>query len=160
MIQANVILEILGKPVQNVLEALNTLVAKLGTEKGVKVTQQVTHEPIKAENSEDLYTSFAEVSLELDSINNFFGIMFAYMPAHIELVHPEKHTFTNSDLNEVAGKLVGRLHEYDSITKKALIEREFMAKELHKLAPEFFKKPEDTTKPEPSSESKSEEKED
>jgi hypothetical protein len=141
-LHANMVLEILGKPKENVVEALNTLVVKMGAEKGVKTLEKKYHDPIPAVDSNDMFTSFAEVSMEFDSVNNFFGICFAYMPSHVELVNPEKIILTNSDLNDMGNKLVSRLHEYDSITKKALIERDFMAKELNKVAPEFFKKEE------------------
>ncbi len=140
--QANMILEILGRPQEHVKEALNALVTKLGSENGIKLLEKTHHEPIPVENSKDLFTAFAELTLELESLNNYFGIMFAYMPAHIELVQPEKITLGNIDLNELGNKLIQRLHDYDAITKKALVENEILVKKLQEIAPNLFKQPE------------------
>ncbi len=138
-LQANMILEILGRPQEHVKEALNALVTRLGSENGIKLLEKKHHEPIPVENSKDLFTAFAELTLELESLNNYFGIMFAYMPAHIELIQPEKITLGNIDLNELGNKLLQRLHDYDAITKKALVENEILAKKLQEIAPHLFK---------------------
>lgn len=139
-LQVNIIIEILGRPPANVKEALNTIVVKMGSDKGVKVLGKEYHEPRKVDdpNAKDLYTAFAEVSLELDSIANFFGIIFAYMPSHIELVFPEKIELNNFDLNELAHALTQRLHNYDAITKNAMVERDIYLNKLREIAPQLF----------------------
>ena len=137
-LQANIVLEILGRPPEHGKQALNVLIEKLGFEKGVKVLEKTIHEPIRVENSKDLFTTFAEITLKLESINNYLGILFAYMPSHIELIHPEKINLTNIDLNELGNKLISRLHEYDAITKKALLEHEIIVKKLYEVAPHLF----------------------
>ena len=141
-LQANMILEILGRPPEHVKESLSALVSKLGSENGIKVLEKTHHEPIPVENSKDLFTAFVELTLELESLNNYFGVLFAYMPAHIELIQPEKMTLGNIDLNELGNKLIQRLHDYDAITKKALVENEILAKKLQEVAPHLFKQPE------------------
>lgn len=140
-IQINIVIEILGRPPEHVKEALNTLVIKLGTEKGVKLLDKTYHEPIAVENSKDLFTSFVEVMLELDSLTDFFSVIFAYMPSNIDFIQPERLTLTNTELNELANKITARLHEYDAITKNSLMEREIIAKKLYEIAPQFFKTP-------------------
>jgi hypothetical protein len=137
-LQVNIVLEILGRPPEHLKDALKQLIDKLKSEKGVKVTDKNIHEPIPVKDAKDLYTSFAELSLEFDSIAIFFGIIFAYMPAHIELISPEKFELANFDLNDLGNKLLARLHDYDSITKKLILERNFFMKELNQLAPERF----------------------
>jgi len=139
-LQVHIVLEILGRPPENVKEALNTIVVRLGSEKGVKVLEKKYHDPVAVEGAKDLYTAFAEVSLELDSLDNYFGIMFAYMPSNIELVHPEEIVLTNHDLNQLAGKLTQRLHDYDAITKKMIFERDIVAQKLKQVAPHLFDK--------------------
>lgn len=139
-LQVTMVFEILGRPADHVKESLTSLVLKLGTEQGVKVVEKTIHDPILVENQKDLFTSFAEVTLDLESLNNYFGVMFAYMPANVELIHPEKITLANIDLNELGNKLVSRLHEYDAITKKALFEMDFFKKKLYEVAPHLFKK--------------------
>ena len=137
-LRVQIVLEILGRPAENVKEALNTLVVRLGSEPGVKIISKNYHDPIFVEGAKDLYTAFAEVSLELDTIDNYFGIMFAYMPSNIELINPEEITLSNQDLNQLAGKLIQRLHDYDAITKKMIYERDIVVNKLKEVAPELF----------------------
>jgi hypothetical protein len=139
-IQANMILEIMGRPPEHLKEALNTLVVKLGSEKGVEILTKNYHEPKKIEDSEDLFTAFAELLIEFDELGNFFGVIFAYMPAHIEIIKPESIKLANSDLNDTGNTLIQRLHSYDAIAKKMIHEREFLLNQLKTLDPELYKK--------------------
>jgi len=137
-LRVQIVLEILGRPAENVKEALNTLVVRLGSEPGVNIISKNYHDPISVEGAKDLYTAFAEVSLELDTIDNYFGIMFAYMPSNIELINPEEIILSNQDLNQLSGKLMQRLHDYDAITKKMIYERDIVVNKLKEGAPELF----------------------
>jgi hypothetical protein len=138
-IQAQLILEILGRPAENVKEALNTLVVKLGSEQGISILEKTYHDPKPVENS-SLFTAFAEVTVELDKLENYFGILFSYMPAHIEILNPEKFNLSNFEFNELGNKIIQRLHEYDSITKTMVNERNFLFQKLQEENPELVKK--------------------
>ena|SRR3989344_2490396 len=138
-IQALLVIEILGRPPEHIKEALNTLVVKLGSEKGVRITNKNYYDPVPAKDSDSLFTTFAEIEVEFDSIENYFGILFAYMPSHVEVIYPEKITLTNSHLNEFANILVRRLHDYDAIAKKLVFERDVMMEKLKEVAPNLFK---------------------
>lgn len=139
---AVVTLEILGRPAKNVTDALTSLVDKLSKEKGVSVLNKKIHEPKPVEESPDLFTSFAEIEVEFDGLPNYFGIVFAYMPSHIELIHPEKITLKNHDLNALANQVIQRLHGYDAIAKNMIVEKDILTKKLQEIAPHLFKEPE------------------
>lgn len=134
-IQTSMVIEILGRPPEHVTEAINGIVEKIGTEKGVKLLEKTCHEPIPVEGSKDLFTTFADIMVELDSLDDYFKVMFTYMPSHIELISPEKITLINSDLNMLGNKLMQRLHEYDAITKKVILEHDIALKKLQEVAP-------------------------
>ena len=138
-LSVTLVLEMLGRPPEHIKEAINTLVVRLGSEKGVKITEKKIHEPAPVQDAKDLYTAFAEITAELDSITNYFGILFAYMPAHIEIVSPENLSLKNVELNELGNKLLARLHDYDAITKTTLSEKNFLVKKLYEVAPHLFK---------------------
>ena len=135
------VFEILGRPAEHLKLALSQLIEKLCSEKGMKILNKTVHEPVEVKETKNLYTTFAEVSLECDLIENFMNIIFNYMPAHIELVRPEEIAFTNRDLNEMANALVQKLHQYDAIAKNSMIEKDIMMKKLYEVAPQLFKKP-------------------
>jgi len=137
-LQVNIVIEILGRPKEHVVEALNSLIEKLGGENGIKIIKKTIHEPIQVKESNDLFTSFSEATLELDNLYNYFGLLFGYMPSHIEIVHPEKIPLTNFDLNDFGNKLIQRLHEYDAITKRAMVEKNIIIEKLQKIAPDVL----------------------
>jgi hypothetical protein len=139
-IRANLVLEILGRPPEHVTEALGKLVERLTAEKGVKLIDKQIHEPIPVEGSNSLFTTFAELEVEFTTIENYLGVIFAYMPSNIEIISPEGFTLTNTQLNELGGILVQRLHNYEAIAKRVLSERELILSELKKSAPEVFNK--------------------
>lgn len=150
-ITASLVLEILGRPIEHVSESLNGIVEKMGAEEGIKILDKTLHDPIPLENSKELFTSFAEISLELDSLDHYINLLFAYMPSNIEIISPEKLTMDKSHLNEAGNKLVQRLHDYDAITKNTLTEKNIILKKLQEVAPHLFKQPQQetpkTTKP-------------
>lgn len=139
-INATLILEILGKPKENVLSALQGLIVKLGNEQGVRIIDQVVHPVVKVKDSKELFTSFAELTLELDSLDNYFGVLFAYMPSHIELISPERINLKNDELNLLANKLASRLHDYDAIAKRMIAERNVLIQKMQEIAPQELKK--------------------
>jgi len=139
-IEARVILEILGRPKEHILKALGDLVVKLSSEKGIRVLEQTIHEAVEVKDSKDLFTSFAEILLEFEGFSTYFGFMFAYMPANIEIISPEKVTLKSEEFNTLGNRLIQRLHDYDAIVKKAIYERNTLMERLKQAAPHLFKK--------------------
>ncbi|MFH1802617.1 MAG: hypothetical protein ABH864_04145 [archaeon] len=146
-IHASLILEILGRPKENIINALGSILEKMSNEKGIKILEKNVHDPEPVEKS-DLFTSFVELDVELDSVMNYLTLIFTYMPANIEITHPEKIMFNNITLNEMGNALVQRLHHYDAVTKNTVAERDMLARKLHEVAPHLFKKQESSSKAE------------
>lgn len=145
-ITASLILEILGRPKENVVAALEKVVDKLSSEKGVKIISKTLHEPRPVEKS-DLFTSFAEIDVELDSMMTYLTVIFGHMPSNIQITSPEKMTLKNIELNEIGASLTQRLHQYDALAKSVVAERNMYAQKLKDVAPHLFKK-EDSLPPE------------
>lgn len=143
-LNVSIILEVLGRPAENVTDALSKLVERLGSEKGMKVKSKKIAEPKAVDG--DLFTSFAEVELELDSIVNYFGILFGYLPSHVELINPDKVGISNFELNELANALTQKLHGYDAVAKKMIMENQILTQKLREVAPHLFKHPEPAQK--------------
>lgn len=138
-IYVRLVLEILGRPKEEVLKALSALVTRLGTEQGVSIKQQTLHEAVPVKDSKDLFTTFAEVELELDTISHFFMVVFGYMPAHIEIISPQNLEVANTAFTESANRIVHKLHDYDAIAKKMLYERNILLRKIQEQAPALFK---------------------
>jgi len=104
-IRATMILEVLGRPPEHLTIALNNMIEKIGEEKGLEILETIKNEPKELEDHKDLYTTFAEVTFEVESILHYFGIIFAYMPSNIEIISPDHIDFSNYDLSAKTTRL-------------------------------------------------------
>jgi len=128
LIRASLIIEILGRPKEHLLNSLVSLIDKLSSETGVFLKEKDIKEPVEVKDSKDLFTTFAELTIEFATLEDFIKIIFAYMPSHIEVIYPEKITMKNFELGEIAGKIIQRMHTYDAIAKRLIVDRELLHK--------------------------------
>ena len=139
-IHSRMILEILGRPPEHLKESLKLLVEKVGKEEGVKILNSQIHEPIEVKDSKDLFTTFAEIELSIDTIEKYLGLIFAYLPANMELISPEKISISNEQITLLGTRLAQRLHDYDAIAKRTIMEKDAILKKLYEVAPHLFKR--------------------
>ena len=111
------IIEVLGKPKEYLTESLNKIIEQIDKEKGVNVENKEVHEPKELENKKGFYTAFADVQVELEEIRYLIVLMFKYMPAHVEIIHPELIALTNHGWGDIINELTRRLHGYDEIAR-------------------------------------------
>ena len=140
-IKLSIILEILGRPPENVTSAMNNLIEQLSKEKGVILKSKKVNDPVPVKDSKDLYTTFSEIDLEVESIDILFFIAFKYMPSNFEITYPENLKVKNEELTQAINQLVQRLHSYDALAKNVVAERDFLAKRLIHYEPQLFRQP-------------------
>ena len=136
--QVQFVLEMMGKPQEHVTQSLKNLVDKIGNEKGIKVIDKIIHDAVLVKDSKELYTAFTEITTELDSIENYFAVIFSYFPANIEVISQKDFSISAGKLNEIGNFLVARLHEYDSIAKTLVGENTILKNKLREVAPHLF----------------------
>jgi hypothetical protein len=124
------IFEILGKPPEHIVNSLKDIIKKLGEEPGIEVKEQKMHEPKNIKEQKELFTTFAEVEVEVEEFFKIVVIMFKYMPAHIEIMSPEKLQISNNKLNEFLNELARRLHTYDEVARVLQAEKMALEKKL------------------------------
>tara|TARA_Y100000034_G_C6897831_1_gene414384 strand:+ start:2697 stop:3224 length:528 start_codon:yes stop_codon:yes gene_type:complete len=139
-ILANIVIELLGRPKEHLQEAMETHIVKLGSEKGVSIKNKTIHPAVEAQDSKTLFTTFAEVEVEFDSIENYLGIIFAYLPANIEIIKPENLSLSNAHFNDLGNMILQRVHNYDAVAKNMIAEREYLINILKTEAPELYDK--------------------
>jgi hypothetical protein len=144
-INAVLIIEVLGRPPEYLTETLKDITKKMGEEKGVKVKEVKTSEPILMKDQKDFYTSFAEIEVETEGMIHLAILMFKYMPAHIEVISPQNVNLTNAEWDDILNELTRRLHGYEEIArilqneKRILESRLRGALEQNKINPEVKK---------------------
>lgn len=116
-VRAVMIIEVLGRPPEHLMETLEDFAKKIGEEKGIKVVDKRIMEPNLVKDQKDLYTTFMEIEVETESPMHLAGLVFRYMPAHVEVVSPENMVLNNNSFSEILSEVVRRLHRYDDIVR-------------------------------------------
>ncbi len=133
-INAILIFEMLGRPANYLKETLGKFIDRVGKEEGVEILNKKLHDPKKVEDAkQELFTTFAEVEIEFRNLTSLFKIIFVYMPSHIEIVTPKEIGIKNFDLGTITNDLARKLHQYDEIAKKLVIEKQILQKQLQQL---------------------------
>jgi hypothetical protein len=134
-ITSTIILEIIGKPPEYLVETLQGIIKQIDEEKGVSVIGKKINEPILMKDSKEFYTTFAEVDLKVEDILYLSIIMFKYMPSHVEVLEPELIALTNTGWTDILSELTRRLHAYDEISRVMQLQNVQMQKKLNELLP-------------------------
>ena len=134
-IKSMLVFEIIGRPPEKLKEALEDIIKQIDAEKGVEVKSKDIKEPVLMKDQKDLYTTFAEVEVDVEEILYLALLMFKYMPAHIEVVSPELIALTNHGWGEILSELTRRLHAYDEVARVLRFENNQIKEKLKELMP-------------------------
>jgi len=132
-IDAIMIVEVLGKPKEYVVEILEEIVGRIGAEKGIKILDSSIKEPRELEKQKDFFTSFAEIEFEADEMLQIVFLVFKYMPSHIEIISPEQITINNYEYTDILNSLTKKLHNYDEVARIIKNEKDILEKKLRSL---------------------------
>ena len=125
---AVMIIEVMGRPENFLIETLEDLSKQISEEKGVKLISKKINEPHLVKDQKDLFTSFAEVEVEVEDAITVSGLMFKYMPSHIEIIEPENFVFKNFEFSEMLTEITRRIHKYEELVKVLQFDLERQAK--------------------------------
>jgi hypothetical protein len=134
-IRAAIVLEIIGRPPEHLLETLEDLIKSMDKEKGVSVKSKKINEPILMKDQKEFYTTFAEIEIEVEDILYLAIIMFKYMPSHVEVIEPELIALTNNGWTDILSELTRRLHGYEEVTRVLQFRNSQMEKKIKELLP-------------------------
>jgi len=105
-----VIYEILGRPKEYIKTTLEQLIDRIGENTGIKIIERKVHEPhlldeekIKnVEDNKEVFSTFAEVELEVDNLIIVFNLILNTLPSSIEIIKPSELILKNFDLSDIA----------------------------------------------------------
>ena len=146
-IRAVLIVEVMGRPAGHVKEMLKEHVEKINDMKNVEVASIALSEPKELEQQKDLFTCFAEVEVEADSLLHLVHLIFDYMPSSVEIIKPDKVEFNIADATSFLNDLSGRLHKYDEIAKIAKFQNQQLAQKIIEMGGKIKKKEVKVEKP-------------
>lgn len=145
-IRAEIILEVIGRPKEHLIQTLEELIKEMDKEKGVSVKNKKINEPVPLKERKEFYTTFAEIEIEVEEILYLAVIMFKYMPAHVEVIEPELIALTNNGWSDILSELTRRLHGYEEVARVLQFKNKEMEIKLQELLPEENKSKEITPK--------------
>ena len=146
IIKVLIIYEILGKPKEHIKDSLDQLIIEIGKNKGIKIITKKIHEPhpieenklneLKAQNIEGvetIFTTFAEVEMEIDSLELVFTLVINTLPSNIEIIEPTDFKLNNFLVNSLLNNITIKMHKYDELAKGFIFERNQLIKKLKEL---------------------------
>jgi hypothetical protein len=140
-IKAIMIIEVAGRPPQYLTDSLKAHVEKLNSIKGVRLVSSKIAEARIIEEEKDLYTSFAEVEVETETLGKLMELVMDYMPSSVEIVEPSEICFNCHEASMLFNDLAGSLHKYDEIAKVARMQIQQLSQRLQQMEAQHAPKP-------------------
>ena len=134
-IKAMFVFEILGRPPEHIKTSLEQFIDKLGEQEGIEVAKKTVHEPhpLKKEEAENMFTTFAEVELILDNLNLLFGVVVNMLPANVEIIEPSEFRLKNFNLANILTDVSVKIHKIDEVAKSILLERSQLVNKIKEM---------------------------
>jgi hypothetical protein len=118
--------EVLGSPEEHVNKTLDEVISKL--KEKVQVNSVQKHDSKEMDNK--MFSAFADIELETDSIKTILEICFDFMPSNIEILDPAGITVDSNELAEMLNDLLAKQHKYSFVLNKLKTENIYMMKKL------------------------------
>ena len=138
-LKVHLMFEIVGKPAEFIDETIKKLIEELEKEKGLEVLEKnignAKPYEIKTENGEktDLFSTYAEANILIESLKRLTEIIFDYMPSSIEICEPTEIKMKVQDTNLLLNELSTKLHQYDLSNKQLVYQRNILFEKLKGL---------------------------
>lgn len=134
-IKARVIIEMLGAPQEYIETTLKNYLEKLKKD-GIKIVKE-TIEPAQKQN--ELFSTFAELDIEFEKMEDLLGFCFDSMPSSVEILEPEELQISAADLSGHLNDLQAKLHEIDMVVKTTRAQNAVLDKNAMNVFKNFIK---------------------
>ncbi len=126
------IIEVLGKPKEHVQKALQDYVEQLKKNPQYNIMHQESAEVQQQEEGE-LWTTFTELEIQAETVDDIVAFCFNYMPALIEIIEPRELMLKDVQVSQLLSTLQGKLHQVDMVAKQVAVEKEHLQKNMGRL---------------------------
>lgn len=131
-IVAKIIIEMMGAPKEHIEKTMKDVIAELEKRQEVKILKKDFAEAqnVKDEKLKKFWSTFVEVDLETESIENLVGICFDFMPSSIEILEPNEFKLSSRNVDDVMNDLLGNLHKFSMAVRNMHAENVLLKKKL------------------------------
>lgn len=127
-ITAIVILEIAGKPKEHVEATIKNY-----TEKIVKEFTVKSNKIAEVEEKDGVFSTFAEMDIDFDSLGKLIGFCFDYMPASVDIIEPENLNLTSPEATGLINDMISNLHHINMAFREVAVENDFLKRNMKNL---------------------------
>ena len=109
------ILEVVGYPEAHVNEVRDKVLEKLRAEEGISLLSEHVDPAAKLEGESELFGSFVDVELKIDSLVRMYHFCMDYLPSSIEIVDQKGIFFDLPEFITSLNDLLQRLHQLNVV---------------------------------------------
>lgn len=128
MIKTKIINEVLGSPKEHVENTMGLLINNIKQNNNWKVERDEIFEAKKLNENSPFYSSFIEMEISFEGLENLMAFCFDFMPSSIEILEPDEIKMETANLSELFNELMARLHNNDMLLRNALAELSLLKK--------------------------------
>jgi len=133
-IVAKIIIEIMGSPKEHVDETVTKVLDELGKRENLNILDKHIAE---AKNVEDerlnkFFTSFVEIDIEVESIEDLIGVCFDFMPSSVEIIEPTEFRLRSTQIDDILNDLLDKLHKFSMAVRNMHAENVLLKKQMGK----------------------------
>lgn len=127
------VIEIAGKPEKHIIDTMQLLLKRLPENKVFEIVEKTVHPAAKIEGSEEMYSTFTELTILTEKADNINEFVQQYLPASIEIIEPEHIQLTNVEASGMYNDIIARLHHNDMQTRTLAQQNKIMSQDLATL---------------------------
>ena len=139
MITVRIIIEIMGKPKDHVVETLQKMHEKLSEDDRFNVQSSDLATVRDVEGEDGYFSTYGEFELSVKNPSSLIELCFEYMPSNIEVLEPTQINFEYEDLSHLLSTVQSRLHQVDMVAKQVHGENKFLKTNMNLLLYNFLK---------------------
>ena len=138
MITVRIIIEIMGKPKEHVVDTLSKMHTKLSEDDRFGVQSADLASAREVEGQEGYFSVYGEFELTVKNPSSLIELCFEYMPSNIEVLEPAEINFGYEELSHLLSTVQSRLHQVDMVAKQVHSENKFLKTNMNLLLYNFL----------------------
>ena len=136
-IKAVMMYEMMGRPKEHLKKSLEEFIDKIAEGKNIEITKKEIKEPVAVEMekklSQELFTTFAEIEFEFETLNQVFQVVMNTLPANIEILEPTEMRLKSFEASTILSEMAVKLHQYDEVAKVITMEQNMLVGKVKEL---------------------------
>ncbi len=111
------IFEMVGKPKEHIEKGMHDYIETIKKDPIFIVHSAEIAEVDELEDTDNLFSTFAELEVVAKTHSQVLDFIFKYMPASIQIIEPEEIKLSSNDATGLFNDLIAKLHEFDMHAK-------------------------------------------